>query len=95
VGYNGRQEDTVRKTVLALVVAVVATPVCAQTAPNFAADSVKLKTDVDIKREQERESGYRSGMSKIPDQKGKSDPWGGVRNAAPPPAQNQSRSSAK
>ena len=85
-----------RNTVLALVIAAMATPVYAQTAPNFAADGVKLKTDVDIKREQEREAGYKSGVSKIPDAKGKVDPWGGVRGAATPASgQNQSRSNSK
>ena len=85
-----------RNTVLALVVAAMATPVYAQTAPNFAADDVKLKTDVDVKKEQDREAGYKSGISKIPDAKGKVDPWGGVRSATTPASgQNQSRSSSK
>jgi len=86
----------VRSTVLALVIAAMATPVYAQTAPNFAAGDVKLKTDVDVKKEQERESGYKSGVSKIPDAKGRVDPWGGVRSATTPASgQNQSRSSSK
>src|SRR5215831_5444984 len=90
------EEDTVRSTVLALVIAAMATPVYAQTAPNFAAGDVKLKTDVDVKKEQERESGYKSGVSKIPDAKGKVDLWGGVRSATTPASgQNQSRSSSK
>ncbi len=84
-----------RHTVLALVIAAMATPAYAQPSPNLAAGSVKLKTDVEVKQEQERESGYRSGVGKIPDAKGKSDPWAGVRGAGPAPAQNQSRSNAK
>jgi len=80
---------------LALVIAAMATPAYAQLSPNLAAGSVKLKTDVEVRQEQERESGYRSGVGKIPDAKGKSDPWAGVRGAAPAPAQNQSRSNAK
>ncbi len=84
-----------RHTVLALVIAAMATPAYAQLSPNLAAGSVKLKTDVEVRQEQERESGYRSGVGKIPDAKGKSDPWAGVRGAAPAPAQNQSRSNAK
>ena len=85
-----------KNTVLALVVVAMATPVYAQMAPNFAADDVKLKTDVDVKKEQEREAGYKSGVSKIPDAKGKVDPWGGVRGATTPASgQNQSRSSSK
>jgi hypothetical protein len=84
-----------RNTVLALVIAVLATPAYAQFSPNLAGGGGKLKTDVEVKQEQERESGYRSGVSKIPDSKGKSDPWAGVRGAAPAPGQNQSRSNAK
>jgi len=86
----------VRNTVLAIMIVAMATPVYAQISPNLAADSIKLKTDVDVKREQERESGYKSGVSKIPDQKGKVDPWGNVRGAAAPASgQNQSRSNSK
>jgi hypothetical protein len=85
-----------RNTILAIMIVAMATPVCAQTAPNFAADGVKLKTDVEVKREQEREAGYKSGVSKIPDQKGKVDPWGNVRGAAAPASgQTQSRSNPK
>jgi hypothetical protein len=85
----------VRNTVLVLAVVAMATPVSAQMMPNISAGSVKLKTDVEVKQEQERESGYRSGVSKIPDAKGKQDPWGGVRSTTPAPGQNQPRSSAK
>ena len=84
-----------RKAALAIMIAAMATPVCAQTAPNFAADGVKLKTDVEVKQEREREAGYKSGVSKIPDQKGKLDPWGNVRGAAPPSGQGPSRSTSK
>jgi hypothetical protein len=84
-----------RNTVLALVIATLAMPAYAQFSPNLAGGGGKLKTDVEVKREQERESGYRSGVSKIPDVKGKSDPWAGVRSAAPAPGQTQSRSNAK
>ncbi len=83
-----------RKTVLALVAVALTTPVHAQIMPNAIGDGVHRKTDVEVKQEQEREAGYRSGISKIPDAKGKVDPWGGVRNATAP-AQNQSRSNPK
>jgi hypothetical protein len=86
----------VRHTVLALVIAAMATPAYAQFTPNLAGGgTAKLKTDVDVRQEREREAGYRSGVNKIPDVKAKTDPWGGVRNAAPTAAQNQSRSNAK
>lgn len=84
-----------RHTVLALVIAAMATPAYAQFTPNLAGGGAKVKTDADVRQERERETGYRSGVSKIPDGKAKSDPWSGVRNAAPGPAQNQSRSNAK
>ena len=84
-----------RRTVLAVVIAAMATPGYAQFSPNLAGGASKPKTDVEVKQEQEREAGYKSGISKIPDAKGKSDPWSGVRNAAPAPGQNQPRSNAK
>jgi hypothetical protein len=90
----------VRKTVLAFAIAALATPAFAQMStgmgPNLAAGSSKLKTDVEIKQEKEREAGYKSGLSKIPDAKvGKQDPWGGVRNAPAPSGATQSRASSK
>ena len=47
-----------------------------------------LKTDVEVKQEQDRERAYKSGINKIPDQKAKVDPWGAVRTT-PPTASNQ------
>lgn len=41
------------------------------------------KTDVEVNQERERESAYKSGMSKIPDKKVKNDPWGAVRTTPP------------
>ena len=85
-----------RHTVLALVIAAMATPAYAQFTPNLAGGGrVNPKTDAEVKQEQERETGYRSGVGKIPDSKGKPDPWAGVRGAAPAPGQTQSRSNAK
>jgi hypothetical protein len=88
----------VRKTVLAITIVAMATPVYAQLSPNLAGGGVKLnpKTDVEVKQEQEREAGYKAGVSKIPDAKGKVDPWGGVRGAATSSSgQTQSRQNAK
>jgi hypothetical protein len=84
-----------RNTVLALAIATLAMPAYAQFTPNLAGTGMHPKSDVEVKQERERESGYRSGVSKIPDAKGKSDPWAGVRNAAPANGQTQSRSNAK
>jgi hypothetical protein len=85
----------VRNILLVVAMAAVAAPAYAQMSPNMAAGSVKLKTDVEVKREQEREAGYKAGVSKIPDAKGKVDPWGGVRNSTPASGQNQSRANTK
>jgi len=84
-----------RYTVLALVIAAMATPAYAQFSPNLAAGANRPKSDVEVKQEQERETGYKSGLSRIPDAKGKTDPWGGVRSAAPAPGRSPSRSSTK
>jgi hypothetical protein len=91
------EDDIVRKkTVLALMIIAMATPAFAQIGngmgPNLAGEPRKLKTDVEIKQEQEREAGYKSGLSKIPDAKPtKNDPWGSVRSS---PA-GQSRTNSK
>jgi hypothetical protein len=70
-----------------IIVVAIATPACAQ-APNMlggGGNSPKLKTDVEVQQEKERERAYKSGIAKIPDAKGKTDPWGNVRS--PQPAQ--------
>jgi hypothetical protein len=89
----------VRNTVMALVTAPVfalATSAVAQVggSPNLSADSVHLKTDVEVKQEQEREAGFKAGLGKIPDAKGKKDPWGSVRSDSTS-AQAQHKSNAK
>jgi hypothetical protein len=89
----------VRHTVLALIIApafALATPALAQvgTAPNVMADSVHLKTDVEVKAEQDREAGFKAGLGKIPDAKTKKDPWGSVRSGSTS-AQNQTKPGAK
>jgi hypothetical protein len=88
-----------RNTVLALVIApafALTTPALAQVggAPNLSADSVHLKTDVEVKQEQEREAGFKAGLGKIPDAKGKKDPWGNVRSDSTS-AHNQPKSGTK
>jgi hypothetical protein len=55
-------------------------------------DGFHLKTDVEVNEERER--AYKSGMSKIPDQKvKKNDPWGAVRT--PPPTASDQRPATK
>jgi len=82
----------VKKTVLALVIAAVAMPALAQAPSlNLAGEGRKVKTDQEVKQEQEREAGYKSGLAKIPDAKpGKNDPWGGVRGTSTPAGQSKS-----
>jgi hypothetical protein len=85
----------VRYVLTAMVIVAAATPAYAQFNMLGGSDT-KLKTDVEVNAEKERESGFKSGISKIPDAKGKVDPWGNVRGAAPPPAnKNQQQSGAK
>ena|SRR5579872_848940 len=75
----------VKKLLTAIIVAAVATPAFAQIMPSMTGPQTnKLKTDVEIKAEQDRENGYKSGLAKIPDQKAKADPWGTVRDSTPP-----------
>ena len=71
------------RSLLAATIIVMATPALAQISPNLMGDGIKLKTDVEVKQEQERENGYKAGLSKIPDQKAKADPWGNVRASTP------------
>jgi hypothetical protein len=80
------------------VVAAVTTPAAAQvpgmgqsqsqSMMNLSGDGMHLKTDQEVKQEQDKERAYKAGMSKIPDQKAKNDPWGNVR-ATPPLATAQ------
>jgi hypothetical protein len=92
-----QEGNDVRHNVLALLIAALATPAYAQLGPNLGGGDIRInpKTDAEVRQEQEREFGYRSGVSKIPDAKAKSDPWAGVRGAAPAPGQSQSRPTAK
>jgi hypothetical protein len=72
-----------RSLVAAAIIIVAATPALAQISPNLMGDGMKLKTDVEVKQEQERENNYKAGLNKIPDQKAKADPWGNVRTSTP------------
>jgi hypothetical protein len=50
---------------------------------NLMGEGAHRKTDVEANQERDRESAYKSGMSKIPDKKVKNDPWGAVRTTPP------------
>ena len=77
----------------AMIVIVCATPAFAQLGFPTNSDGKRfLKTDEDVRKEQERESGYKAGLSKIPAPKATTDAWGNVRGAAPaPPPAKQSK----
>jgi hypothetical protein len=77
---------------MTLLLAGMAVPAAAQapggltdTGPalNLFDEGRHLRTDVEVKQEQDREHAYKSGMSKIPDKKVKNDPWGAVRTTPP------------
>ena len=71
----------------AMIVIVSATPAFAQLGFPTGTDGRRLlKTDEDVRQEQERENGYKAGLSKIPAPKATTDAWGNVRGAATPPA---------
>ncbi len=73
-----------RSLVALMIIAAMATPAGAQISPNMLGDAIHRKTDVEVRQEQERESGYKAGLGKIPDQKAKADPWGNVRGTESP-----------
>jgi len=70
----------------AMIIIVSATPAFAQLGIPTGTDGRRLlKTDEDVRQEQERENGYKAGLSKIPAPKATTDAWGNVRSAATPP----------
>lgn len=81
-----------RALVPALAIAALATPAAAQAPKlNLIQQGAHLKTDREVAQEKERETGYKSGLAKIPDTKAR-DPWGGVRDT--PAAQRGARPGA-
>jgi hypothetical protein len=62
---------------------------------NMLADSPS-KTPDELEAEQQRNQAYKESLKKIPDVKGSSDPWGGVRTSdAPKTVQSKTAASAK
>ena len=68
-----------RTAVLALFVAGLAAPVSAQSPNINLMPEFKSKTPEEKEADAQREKAYRESLKKIPDAKGASDPWGGVR----------------
>jgi hypothetical protein len=79
-----------------IIVVAIATPAGAQKPNMLGGDVMKLKTDAEFQQEKERERAYKSGIAKIPDAKGKMDPWGNVRSpATTQPAQTPQRPASR
>jgi hypothetical protein len=87
------------KSLVTMMIVAMATPAYAQLSPGGAPGSgssqstkpgitvggdKKAKTDDDLQYERELDQAYKSGLSKIPDKKANTDPWGNVRGAATP-----------
>jgi hypothetical protein len=99
------KERAVRSLVTTMILVALAAPAYAQP-PGIGSSEgkpsltvggdKKAKTEDEIKYERELDRAYKSGLSKIPDQKPKADPWGTIRGAATsPPNPNQRRPSSK
>jgi uncharacterized protein YdeI (BOF family) len=76
-----------KRFMVALAVALIATPALAQTGGINLMDDApqKMKTKEDVDRQQASENAYRSTMKSIPDQKkATNDPWADVRGTSQP-----------
>jgi hypothetical protein len=78
---------------LCLVTGPAVQPVLAQSF-NIMPDKPS-KTPDEIERERAAERQYKESLKAIPDKKGSSDPWGGVRNAEPPKQAPKSTAASK
>jgi hypothetical protein len=99
-GEKPMRRSSMRSLVATIVIVALGSPAYAQLSPGGAPGSsseggarpsltlgggIKSKTEDELKEEKERDSAYKAGAAKIPDQKAKSDPWGNLRTAAPKP----------
>jgi hypothetical protein len=78
--------------VTAAIIALATTGASAQSM-NVLGDKKKLVTEEEVKAQQERDSAYKSAISKMPSQKPATDPWGNIRGA--PSAQTGARAGSK
>jgi hypothetical protein len=83
-----------RALVTAAIIALATTCASAQSM-NILQDKKKLVTEEEVKAEQERDSAYKSAISKMPSQKPAADPWGNIRGAGAPSAQTGARAGSK
>jgi hypothetical protein len=71
--------DVMRIIAALIAIAAWTMPAFAQLPMDIGKDISHPKDPTAAKKEQERENSYKSGLSKIPDQKSNNDPWGDVR----------------
>ena len=83
-----------RAVVTAAIIALATTGVSAQSM-NVLGDRKKMVTEEEVKAQQERDSAYKSAISKVPSQKPANDPWGNIRGAGAPGAQTGARAGSK
>jgi hypothetical protein len=73
--------------VLVMAPACVSVPAYAQQMPNInLIPELPSKTQEQKDQDEANQKAYKDSLSKIPDAKGSSDPWGTVRSDAPPKA---------
>ena len=76
-----------RTIAAAVIITALATPALAQFGGGMINEGLGqrgFKTEEEVKAQQQREQNYKSGLSKIPDQKSSTDPWGNVRTETKP-----------
>jgi hypothetical protein len=83
-----------RALVTAAIIALATTGASAQSM-NVLGDKKKVVTEEEVKAQQERDSAYKSAISKLPSQKPANDPWGNVRGAGAPSGQTGARAGSK
>jgi hypothetical protein len=83
-----------RALVTAAIIALLTTAASAQ-GMNIMQDKKRLVTEEEVKAQQERDSAYKSAISKVPAQKPATDPWGNIRGAGAPSAQTGARAGSK
>jgi hypothetical protein len=81
--------------VTAAILALLTTAASAQSM-NILGGNKKMVTEEEVKAQEERDSAYKSAISKMPAHKpASSDPWGNVRGAGAPNSQTGARPGAK
>jgi hypothetical protein len=84
-----------RAFVTAAIIALLTTAASAQSM-NILGGDKKMVTEDEVKAQEERDSAYKSAISKMPAHKpASSDPWGNVRGTGAPNPQTGSKSGTK